>query len=629
MSLPDFFDAAGEMAALMRAQDWSTTSLGSPEHWPLPLRSAVKLMLNAGHPMCIWWGDEGICLYNDAYMQSLGPEQHPSSLGRPVREVWAEVWHIIGPQIEKVKTTGIASWHENQLAPITRNGQRQDAYWTYSYNPIKDDRAPHGVSGVLVLRTETTSSVLAAWNLAAERDRFAGLFEQAPTFMAMLRGPTHVIELANPAYMKLIGHRPVRGKTVAEALPEAVAQGYLDLLNRVFESGKAYVANGAKYSVQSIPDGPVAERFLDFVYQPIAHSDGKVSGIFVEGFDITDRKLAENALHELNSTLKKRIEEAAAKLHAKETVITTFFEHSSECYAVLVEGDQDRFWYEEINPATTRLYNCTRDQAIGHWTEEVVGPERAAVLNGHMAACLRSGAPYRYERIQGGGIVEAIATPVPPEPGQARRVAVSARDVSEQRRLSEQLRQAQKMEAVGQLTGGVAHDFNNLLTLVLGGLDLIGRQLPHIQTSAALSRIVRGRDLALQGLTRATALTSRLLAFSRQQPLSPRPLDANKLVAGISDLLRRTIGESVSLETVLAGGLWSTYADGNQLENAILNLALNARDAMPQGGKLTIETQNTHLDNAYVMHLSEPVEPGQYVMIAVTDSGVGMDPKTL
>jgi hypothetical protein len=181
MLLPDFFEASGEMGALMRAHNWSKSSLGSPEYWPQTLRAAVALMLDAGHPMCIWWGEDGANLYNDAYMQSLGRERHPGSLGRPVREVWGEVWHIIGPQIEKVTTTGIASWYENQLAPITRNGRREDAYWTYSYSPIKDEAAPRGVGGVLVIRSETTESVLASRNLAAERDRFAGLFEQAPT----------------------------------------------------------------------------------------------------------------------------------------------------------------------------------------------------------------------------------------------------------------------------------------------------------------------------------------------------------------------------------------------------------------------------------------------------------------
>ena len=197
------------------------------------------------------------------------------------------------------------------------------------------------------------------------------------------------------------------------------------------------------------------------------------------------------------------------------------------------------------------------------------------------------------------------------------------------RRAEELLRQAQKMEAVGQLTGGIAHDFNNLLTLVIGGLDVIGQQLAVLPASAAVSRSVRAKDMALQGAQRAATLTSRLLAFSRQQALSPQVLDVNKLVAGMSDFLHRTLGEPVSLETVLAGGLWRTFADPSQLENTILNLALNARDAMPDDGKLTIETANSYLDQAYVVGLSEPVQPGQYVMIAVADTGSGMSPNTV
>lgn len=193
----------------------------------------------------------------------------------------------------------------------------------------------------------------------------------------------------------------------------------------------------------------------------------------------------------------------------------------------------------------------------------------------------------------------------------------------------ESLRQANKMEAIGQLTGGVAHDFNNLLTVVLGGLETIGRQVPTLQHSPATARIIRAKDMALQGVQRAVTLTSRLLAFSRQQPLAPTVLDANHLVAGICELLRRTLGEVVALETVLAAGLWPTFADANQLENAILNLALNARDAMPNGGKLTIETANCYLDETYVVGLTEPVMSGQYVLVAVADTGMGMDRATL
>jgi PAS domain S-box-containing protein len=193
----------------------------------------------------------------------------------------------------------------------------------------------------------------------------------------------------------------------------------------------------------------------------------------------------------------------------------------------------------------------------------------------------------------------------------------------------EALRQAQKMEAVGQLTGGVAHDFNNLLTVVQGGLDMIGRQISSLEMSPAVSRMVRGRDMAAEGVRRAARLTSRLLAFARQQPLDPKSIDANKLVGGLGELLRRTVGEATSFETVLEPGLWRAHADANQLESAILNLTVNARDAMPEGGEVTIETANCHLDEAYVTALAEPVKAGQYVMIAVTDTGVGIDAATL
>jgi PAS domain S-box-containing protein len=196
------------------------------------------------------------------------------------------------------------------------------------------------------------------------------------------------------------------------------------------------------------------------------------------------------------------------------------------------------------------------------------------------------------------------------------------------KRAEEALRQAQKMEAIGQLTGGVAHDFNNLLTMVLGGLDIIRQQVPALPASTAIARITRAQDMAWQGAQRAATLTNRLLAFSRQQALAPQILDANKLVSTTYDFLRSSLGGAVELETVLAGGLWRTFADPNQLENALLNLTLNARDAMPNGGKVTIETANCYLDEAYIAPLSEPVQPGQYVMIAVADTGSGMDAAT-
>jgi PAS domain S-box-containing protein len=199
-----------------------------------------------------------------------------------------------------------------------------------------------------------------------------------------------------------------------------------------------------------------------------------------------------------------------------------------------------------------------------------------------------------------------------------------AQEVAERMKAEGALRQAQKMEAVGQLTGGIAHDFNNLLTIIVGNIELLQRRLPE-----GSERLQRAAEHAMDATRRAATLTQRLLAFSRRQPLDPKPINANKLVAGMSELLRRTLGEAVVLETVLAGGLWRTQADPNQLENAILNLAVNARDAMVNGGKLTIQTANTRLDEAYVEALAEPVPPGQYVLVAVSDTGTGMDKTTM
>ena len=195
-------------------------------------------------------------------------------------------------------------------------------------------------------------------------------------------------------------------------------------------------------------------------------------------------------------------------------------------------------------------------------------------------------------------------------------------DISERRNAEHQLRQAQKMEAIGHLVGGMAHDFNNLLTVVIGNLELA----QQFFESSDFLQAQRKAEAAQHGAQRAATLTQRLLAFARQQNLEPQPLDANKIVAEMSEMIRHSIGSKVELETILAGGLWEAMADPNQLENALLNLAINARDAMPMGGKVTIETANAHLDAAYAAE-HEEVQPGQYVLVAVSDGGIGMPPE--
>jgi signal transduction histidine kinase/ActR/RegA family two-component response regulator len=291
----EFLAGGGAMGERIRAYPWARTLLGEPQFWPQGLRTTVRVLLTTGHPTMIFWGPELTCLYNDAFSRSLGPEKHPAILGAPARRAWAEVWPIVGAQIEQVLRGEGAVWQENQRVPIIRHGELQEVYWTYSYSPIDEPDSPHGVGGVLVTCTETTQQVLTERKLAAERERFVQLFDQAPTFLAVLKGADHVIELANPGYLKLVGHRAVVGCKVAAALPDAVAQGYLELLDEVYRTGKPFSAFGAKYAVQASPDGPIAERHLDFVYQPITDHDGSISGILVQGVDVTARIEADRA----------------------------------------------------------------------------------------------------------------------------------------------------------------------------------------------------------------------------------------------------------------------------------------------------------------------------------------------
>jgi len=292
----EFLAGGGAMGELIRAHPWAQTPLGEPASWPQALRTTVRILLTTGHPTMIMWGPELICLYNDPFSRSLGPEKHPAILGTPGRQAWAEVWPVVGSQIEQVMRGEGAVWHENVCVPIIRHGELREVFWTYSYSPIDEPSFAHGVGGMLVTCAETTEQVLSERKLAAEREQFLQLFDQAPTFLAVLRGPEHLVEMTNPGYQALISHRTVVGHKLADALPEAAAQGYVALLDEVYRSGQPYTAIGAKFVYQASPGGALEERYVDFVYQPITGRDGAVSGILVQGVDVTARASHERAL---------------------------------------------------------------------------------------------------------------------------------------------------------------------------------------------------------------------------------------------------------------------------------------------------------------------------------------------
>jgi signal transduction histidine kinase/CheY-like chemotaxis protein/PAS domain-containing protein len=670
-----FLARGGDMGARIRAFDWTTTPLGEPGEWPQALRTVVRLMLNTGHPMCVFWGPAATWLYNDAYCRSIGPERHPGSLGQPGQLVWAEIWDVIGPQIAQVMAGGNATWQENQLLPITRNGQREDVYWTYSYSPIDDEAVANGVGGVLVVCTETTQEVSSTRRAVEQREQFAALFEQAPTFMAMLVGPDHVVEFANPGYLRLIGGRDIIGRTVAQGLPDAAEQGYVDLLDTVYRSGQPYVANSALYAVQATPDDPVSERYVDFVFQPIRTAEGEVRGIFVEGVDVTDRKLAEArraALARFTDEIRDLdaaddITYAAARLLGETLGVSRVGYGTIDPVAETLEVERDwnaagvqtlagtlhlRDFGSFIEDLKLGNFIAIGDVAADPRTSMAAAPliERSAAAfvnvpvleHGRLVAvlyvnhaetrawCADDLALIREIAARARSASERVNSAHALQRSEARlrevNESLEAKILARTRALmsaEEALRHAQKMEAVGQLTGGLAHDFNNLLAGIQGSLDLMRLKLAQ----GRAVDIERYIEVALGAVNRAAALTHRLLAFSRRQTLDPKPTDVNRLVGGMEDLIRRTIGPSVALEVVAADGLWPTFVDAPQLENSLLNLCLNARDAMPGGGRLAIETANVRLDDAWAAQRG--LAPGRYVALSVTDSGTGMTPDVI
>ncbi|WP_434625184.1 PAS domain-containing protein [Azospirillum sp. B2RO_4] len=674
---PDIFTGGGEMGERMRRMDWSTTPLGPPAEWPQSLRTIVNLMLTSSFPMFTAWGPELTFLYNDSYRPILGNK--PEALGRPFAEVWAETWHQLIPLVARA-LSGETFYHQDLQIFMERHGYREETYFTFSYSPVRDEA--NNVAGMFCSCTENTARVLAEqrltfqldlaerlrglndpvcvtataaeaigrhlqvarvgygrtdatgatiladrdWHdsgveslagqnrqldqfgpnliaelragytlrvddvmsdprirgsgpmaafsaigvrsllvvpllkagqltamlylhdtkprhwtdsdadlaedvaertwaaveralaeaallreraaveaanarLAAEGERLRTLFRQAPGFMCVLRGPDHVFEMANDAYLHLIGHRELLDRPVREALPELEGQGYFELLDRVYVSGETFVGRGMPVRVQRSAGEPLEERFLTFVYQPIRDEDGRVSGLFVEGSDVTEAKRAEEELQQLNATLEARV----------------------------------------------------------------------------------------------------------------------AEEVAERERVQVALLQTQKTEALGQMTGGVAHDFNNLLQALSGCLHMIEKRSEG-------TRIQPLVDAGRQAVDRGAKLVQQLMAFARRQALRPETVDLRDRVLGMSELLNRALRADIRLEIDFTTGLWPVEVDATQLELALLNLVVNARDAMPDGGALTIRAANVILTPGDARAPREAPDglPGEFVQLTVSDTGTGM-----
>ena len=752
----------------LRAFDWSATPLGAQEAWSPVLRTATEILCNAPQPMLLLWGPQRTLIYNQPFA-ALAGEHDPDAFGKPAAAAWPQLLPAEGG-------SGQAGMPQRQHLAIA---QRE---WDLYYTPLA---AGGDDAGYLVCMTEAPRQptdgqhagmvrwlheAIAAERLEADAQRHAradesdflrSLFEQAPGFTAVLRGPQHVFTVANALYRNLVGREDIIGKPVHEALPEVVEQGFVTLLDQVYASGEPYVGKEMQLKLRGSGDEPARTVLLDFIYQPIRDPSGAVSGIFVQGVDVTEHtanaerlriaqeaggigsfewfpdtdqlvcsdtyrrlwglpddvpitgsmlvgmvsptdrhevgpaKLARNANpleyaeYEITRadngekrwlarrgkvierdgrkrylgvafdiTHRKHIDQA---LRDSETRI----QQSNEFIRLLLDSTEEGFYSIDRNGLTT-LCNRAFMRMLGFTqASQVIGkPLHDLIHHSHpdgtpypheecpILRTARTGesalvdeevfyrvdgssfpVEYRSHPVRRNGVLEGALCTFTDITARRQHMA-TLRDLNEtlEQRVVEEisrradaenaLRQAQKMEAIGQLTGGVAHDFNNVLQVVGGNLQLLQGQL--VGNQAAQKRL----DTALAAVLRGAKLASQLLAFARRQPLQPVVINLGELVRNMDDLLRRALGEAVTVETVIEPDLWNTLADPGQIENVILNLVINARDAMQGEGRLTLELDNVALDEK-AFGAVDPIPAGDYVMLAVTDTGSGMSPAVL
>ncbi|HEY8360919.1 MAG TPA: PAS domain-containing protein, partial [Ramlibacter sp.] len=512
-------------------------------------------------------------IYNDAYSVFAGG-RHPEQLGSKVRDGWPEVADF-NDNVMRVGLAGGTLAYRNQELALNRNSRLEPVWMDLDYSPVYDETGQP--AGVIAIVVETTDKVLASRREAALAERQRQMLRQMPGFVAILSGPEFVYEYVNDAYVKISGRTDFIGRGFKDVFPDIANQGFFELLDRVYTSGEGVVSRNMELRLH----GSDETQYIDFVFEPVRDLDGAVAGIFIGGYEVTEAHRAalalqqsEARLRDLNAELEHRVLERTAERNRVWTM-------SRDLFAVMgFDG-----FLKEINPAW--------EVTLGRNTATLLSlpfPEQVHPDDHQLIAAL-------VQRLRAGETVERFEDRLRHADGSWRWISWTlvpaddvfyavGRDITEEKarreeleQAQEALRQAQKMEAVGQLTGGLAHDFNNIIAGISGSLEMMSTRLARGRIDD-LDRYITGASGAAK---RAAGLTQRLLAFSRRQTLEPKPTNLNTLVNGMLDLVNRSMGPEIQVETAGATGLWTTFVDAGQLENALLNLCINARDAMPDG----------------------------------------------
>ncbi len=715
----------------MRAHDWEATKLGSPTGWPESLKTPLRLMLMSRFEMWLGWGEDLTFFYNDAYIPTLG-SKHPTALGMPMSHVWQEVFEDVRDRVMSVMQDGTATWDDQLLLLLERNGYPEETYHTFSYSPLVGNDGV--VEGLMCVVSEVTDRVINERRIKQLNDLAAGLlpaqsrvdvteavrrnFDQEsrdfpfadlilfdladsphPASGDADRWPVSAIEQGEKQIiisLEGVGQDLPSGPwqiPPREALILAVEQaGETRSIGALVLALNPYrLADEASFGFARLIAAQIAGALatIDAVSAQRRDRDRlwtlSQDFMLVCDFDCIIRSVNPSATRLLGWAAYDMIGQILAEFIHPEDVLTTAqevaklaqgittlsFENRYRCrdgnYRLLdwnavpdagrihavarditqerqLARDRERIWaispivkvvattegiITAVNPSWTNILGWSQADTVGRNILEFVADEQEAAqkrlsrLASPDAAVVQSQSVFRARNDR----LRRFAWTTVPESGMlylfGRDITAETEAAEALASTEEALRQSQKMEAVGQLTGGIAHDFNNLLAGILGNLELLELRL----SQGRLEALQRHLDTAQGAAKRAAALTQRLLAFSRRQTLDPTPVNVNRLISGLEDLLRRTVGPSIEIEIVGAGGLWMTKIDRYQLENAVLNLCINARDAMPDGGRLTIETANKWLDDRTGRERELP--PGQYVSLCVSDTGTGMTPEVI
>ncbi|WP_128255557.1 ATP-binding protein [Falsirhodobacter deserti] len=663
------------VGAKIAAHDWRNTDVGPIETWPLSLRTTLGIMLACPSPMFLAWGPNLVSFYNDAYEPLLG-YRAPDALGKPFRHLWDIIWDDISPLVEDT-LQGRSRKMVDMPLDIARNGQPEESYWTFSYSPALDDAGQ--IAGVFGVINETTDRVLAHRNRTLSDERLHLALSAGNSIGTWDWDLLTNLVTADIRFATLYGVDPEKAASGASVDEFFSGIHPADLQRVRAEIEAARVGSGVFVSEYRLarPDG--GTRWVSAQGRFVKDADGRAIRLPGASLDITNRKLMELELRaakeerefvvDLLAHQRTLSDPDAIIRHASQALGERLGVHRTGFYRLCsathlrhsdawitgslsaLEGEHpvDQFGTyaaHERQEGRILAFSDSRHDADGrlvpysangvlaavcvplmtgerwsagfymhhaevrHWTDAEIALAKEIATQTWLAV-ERAEAQLRLAQwvdLQDAALLKGASKL---QEQQARRKAAE-----------DQVRHLQKMEAVGQLTGGIAHDFNNMLAIIISGLNLTQRKLRS--GNIDVQDFLEG---AMEGAQRAASLTQRLLAFARQQPLTPEVINVNALISNLTDLLVRSLGETVELRTELADGLWNAQVDPGQLENAIVNLAVNARDAMPTGGQVLIATRNVDIDA--VLSVETGLDAGPYIRITVTDTGSGMSSETL